>query len=183
MLDQILNYNKDWAKKKQATKAFLEQNHKPLCLWIGCSDSRLPESIICGMDIGQIFVHRNIANFIAKNDHNCLAVIEYAVHILHTPHIIVCGHYDCKGIQLAMNSHNIDACDHLNTWIDNIRHIIDDKHLDYKDRVKKNVLYQLNTLADLPVIKEAKKNGHPLSLHGLIYNPSTGLLKHINTLK
>ena len=117
LLDQILNYNKNWAKKKQDTNSFLAQNQHPSCLWIGCSDSRMPESIICGMDIGQIFVHRNIANLIAKDDHNCLAVIEYAIDILHVPHIIVCGHYDCKGIQMAMNSNNVNTHKHLSIWI------------------------------------------------------------------
>lgn len=178
LLDQILNYNKNWAKKKQDVNGFLTQNQKPSCLWIGCSDSRVPESIICGMDIGQVFVHRNIANLIAKDDPNCLAVIEYAVNTLHIPHIIVCGHYDCKGIQMAMNSHNLDTGKHLRIWINNIKHIIDGC-LDYEDAIKKNVLYQLNTLANLPVVQKARQHGHQLSLHGLIYNPDTGLLKTV----
>ena len=182
LLDQILTHNKNWAKKKQDAGGFLVKDQKPLCLWIGCSDSRVPTSIICGMDIGQIFVHRNMANLIAKNDHNCLAVIEYAVDILHVPYIIVCGHYDCKGIQLAMNSDNINTHNHLNIWIDNIKYIIGNCS-DHEDAVKKNVLYQLDTLENLPVIQKARQCGHQLNLHGLIYDPSTGLLKPIDTSK
>ena len=179
-LDQILDYNKNWAKKRQNANGFLTQSQKPLCLWIGCSDSRVPESLICGMDVGQIFVHRNIANHIVKNDHNCLAVIEYAVNVLNVPHIIVCGHYDCKGIQLAMTPDIIGK--HLNIWISNVKRIISDC-LDHKDAVRKNILYQLDTLANLPVVQKAKQHGHQLSLHGLVYNPHTGLLEPINTSK
>ena len=182
LLKQILDYNKNWAQKKQKANGFSVQNQKPLGLWIGCSDSRVPASIICGMDVGQIFVHRNIANLIAKDDHNCLAVIEYAVDILQVPHIIVCGHYDCKGIRLAMSSNNINTCNHLNTWISNIKPIIDGC-LDHEDAIKKNVLYQLDILTNLPVVQKARKSGHQLNLHGLIYDPHTGFLKTIDTSK
>ena len=178
MLDQILNYNKSWAEKN--ANGFLPQNQKPLYLWIGCSDSRVPESVICGMDRGQIFVHRNIANLIVKDDDNCLAVIEYAVNILRIPHIIICGHYDCKGIQMAMHSKNVDTNQHLNIWIDNIRYIIDGC-LDDKDAVKKNVLYQLDILANLPVVQKAQQRGHQLHLHGLVYDPYTGLLQTLTS--
>ena len=183
LLDQILTHNKSWAKKKQSANGFLTQDQKPLCLWIGCSDSRVPASIICGMDVGQIFVHRNIANLIAKDDHNCLAVIEYAVDILHVPHIIVCGHYDCKGIQLAMTSDNTNITNqHLNTWVSNIKPIVDGCS-NHEDAVKKNILYQLDTLENLPVVQKARQSGHKLHLHGLIYDPCTGLLKPIGTSK
>ena len=183
LLDQILSHNKNWAEKKQSADGFSTQNQRPVCLWIGCSDSRVPASIICGMDVGQIFVHRNIANLIAKDDHNCLAVIEYAVDILHVPHIIVCGHYDCKGIQIAMNPKTARTSNqHLETWISNIKPIVTGCS-DHKEAVTKNILHQLDTLKNLPVVQKARQHGHQLNLHGLIYDPYTGRLSTINTSK
>lgn len=179
LLDQILTRNKNWAKKKQDKGGFLTKDQKPLCLWIGCSDSRVPASLICGMDVGQVFVHRNIANFIAKDDHNCLAVIEYAIDILHVPHIIVCGHYDCKGVQLAMTSDTANTVgQHLNVWISNIKPIVGGC-FSHEDAVKKNILCQLSTLENLPVVQKTRQNGHQLNLHGLVYDPQTGLLEAI----
>src|SRR5690606_29721276 len=98
-LPEIFKKNEEWTKDiiKHRPTFFedLEKQQAPKILWIGCSDSRVPANQICGLDPGEVFVHRNIANVVCHTDLNCLSVLQYAVEVLKVEHIIVCGHYGC----------------------------------------------------------------------------------------
>src|SRR5438094_8133432 len=92
----------------------------PAYLWIGCADSRVPANEIVGLAPGELFVHRNVGNIVRPDDQNCLAVLQYAVDVLHISHIIVCGHYRCGGIQAAFGPPTTDP---LEGWIAHVRAI------------------------------------------------------------
>jgi hypothetical protein len=66
MLDQLKQNNRAWAEGKLAVDPGffkrLEGQQSPEYLWIGCSDSRVPANEIVGLDPGELFVHRNVAN-------------------------------------------------------------------------------------------------------------------------
>ncbi|MDQ6978277.1 MAG: carbonic anhydrase, partial [Ghiorsea sp.] len=104
--EQLLQNNLEWAQKReQKSPGFfdrLSEQQKPKYMWIGCSDSRVPANEIVGLDPGEIFVHRNIANQVHHTDLNCLSGVQYAVDVLKVEHIIVTGHYDCGGVQAAI---------------------------------------------------------------------------------
>ena len=103
MIDQLLEGNRlfvenEFNRNRDYYRNIAHAQH-PQVLWIGCSDSRVPEDEITGSKPGTIFVHRNVANIVAFNDVNIAAIVEYAMAHLKIPDIIVCGHYNCGGIQ------------------------------------------------------------------------------------
>ncbi|WP_297829485.1 carbonic anhydrase, partial [Thermomonas sp.] len=65
----------------------LSQQQSPRYLWIGCSDSRVPSNQILGLEPGQVFVHRNIANVMVHTDLNCMSTIQFAVDVLEVRHV------------------------------------------------------------------------------------------------
>ena len=83
---RLLLNNKAWVEDKLHlrpdffTKSSSDQ--KPEFLWIGCSDSRVPAEEITGVEPGELFVHRNIANLVIHTDFNMLSVVQYAVEVL-----------------------------------------------------------------------------------------------------
>lgn len=107
MIDDLLRNNADWAMRKtQDDPDFfrrLSAQQHPEYLWVGCSDSRVPANDIVGLDPGELFVHRNIANLAPAQDTNFLSVLQFAVETLKVRHVIVCGHYGCGGVAAAVS--------------------------------------------------------------------------------
>lgn len=193
--ENLLEQNKKWALKKyQNDSNFfkkLTKTQNPEILWIGCSDSRVPAEVIVNAEPGEIFNHRNIANQIIHTDFNCLSAIQYAVNILQVKHIIVCGHYNCGGIQVALNNPSINTTI-TNKWLMHIKHTYRLHQLELDnifhepDRINRlaelNVIEQVHSLTHTSIIQQAwNKQEHP-RLHGWIYNMNAGLIKPMITL-
>lgn len=186
--------NQAWAKSKLLLdeKYFenMAKDQSPEYLWIGCSDSRVPDSEITNTDPGEMFVHRNIANLIVHTDLNLLSVVQYAVEALKVKHVIVCGHYNCGGVRAAMGHQNLGL---LNNWIRNIKdtYAINEAQLkavtDEGERlnllVELNVKEQIKNLMHTSIIQKAWKDMNSPCLHGLVYDLKTGLLKNIVTVE
>jgi len=191
VLKHIFDKNKQWASQMKATDpdffAKLSKQQKPQYLWIGCSDSRVPANEIMGMLPGEVFVHRNIANMVIHTDLNCLSIIQYAVDVLKVKHIIVCGHYDCGGINAAMDNKEHGLIDN---WLRNIK----DVHRYHRDRLdavkdekerKKllceiNVIEQVANVCHTTIVQNVWKSGQELAVHGWIYSIENGILRDLN---
>lgn len=184
---QIFENNKKWvAKKKGGNKDFFENLSKgqdPDFLYIGCSDSRVTAEELMGLDPGDVFVYRNIANLIINNDLSAMSVIHFAVKHLQVKHIIVCGHYYCGGVKAAMQHKDLGI---LNPWLRNIRDVyrihqqelnaIEDGDQKYKRLIELNVEEQcINVLKTTSVQSAYRKKGFP-KVHGWIFDVKTGLL-------
>lgn len=186
----LFDYNQEWARQRVADDPhFFERLcaiQAPEFLWIGCSDSRVPANQITGLQPGEVFVHRNIANVVPREDVNSAAVIQYAVDALKVKHIIVCGHYGCGGVQAALGKQLEDP---LEFWVEHLRRIRD-KHAEELNQLpddearwrrlcELNVIAQTRNVAMLRVVKAAWNRGQPLAVHGWIYDLRDGLLRDL----
>lgn len=188
-LDNLLENNRAWAKQRTEEDpeffSRLAQQQRPEYLWIGCSDSRVPANQIVGMQPGEIFVHRNIANLVQHSDFNCLSVVQFAVESLKVGHIIVCGHYGCGGVAAAINDRNDGLVDY---WVWNIK-LTFRKHQDRlaslpEDKLARrlcelNVIEQVMALSQTRIIQDAWRDSNPLEIHGWIYDIHDGILRDL----
>lgn len=189
-LKKLFENNQNWAQsqKDKDPEIFLKLSRKqaPHYLWIGCSDSRIPANEILGLEPGELVVHRNVANLFPHTDFNCLSVLQFAVDYLDVDHVIVCGHYGCGGVAAAMENAQFGLVDN---WLRYIRDVysrekeqlenIIDVDLRYKRLVELNVIYQVLNVCHTTIVQNAWEKGRPLSVHGWVYDMSTGLLKDL----
>ena len=187
---QIFENNRNWiAKKLQSDDHYFEKlakKQKPEFLYIGCSDSRVSTEELMGLQPGQVFVHRNIANMVPNTDLNSMSVINYAVTILKVNHIVVCGHYECSGVRAAMQQADLGV---LNPWLRNIRDVyrIHRKELNaitnegekYKRLVELNVQEQCINVIKTAEVQRANRQRN-LKVYGWVFDIHTGKLIDLN---
>ncbi len=190
-LRQLFENNRAWAARmREQDPGFFQKLasiQSPQYLWIGCSDSRVPANQITGLQSGEVFVHRNVANVVVHTDLNCLSVIQYAVDVLKVKHIIVCGHYGCTGVQAALRAERLGL---IENWL---RHVEDirDKHWPLMVRLKTqqtqwdrlcelNVIEQVMHVSRTSVVRDAWAKNQDLTVHGWIYGVQDGLLQDLN---
>lgn len=190
-ISEIFAKNKIWAKQKKAMDPdfFVElaKGQAPKYLWIGCSDSRVTPASLAGLEQGDIFVNRNIANLVLHTDLNTQTVLQYAVDILKVKDIIICGHYGCGGINAALG---ITAYGLADNWLRNIRDIvlqhksdlasIKDPHMRARKLVELSTIQQVYNTCYSNIVQKAWSNGQSLTVHGVVFDLETGLL---NTLE
>jgi carbonic anhydrase len=187
---RIFEYNKEWVKGKQAADpeffARLAREQNPEFLYIGCADSRVPANEIMGLEPGQVFVHRNIANLVVNIDANANSVIQYAVENLKVRYIVVCGHYGCGGVAAAMRSEDLGL---LNGWLREVRDVyrihekelasLPDEAARYDRLVELNVQEQcINVIKTASVQKSYRRHDFP-TVHGWVYHLDEGVLRDL----
>ena len=191
MLDHLKTNNRDWAKRKVAAdEGFfrrLEAQQAPQYLWIGCADSRVPANEIVGLDPGELFVHRNVANLAPPQDANYLSVLQFAVDVLKVKHIMVVGHYGCGGVAAAIDGKRRGLVDH---WLHPIREIYSQRRAeleaiaDAKARLNHlcelNVMRQVTNVASDVFVQDAWSRGQSLCVHGWVYSIADGLIKDLD---
>ncbi len=188
-LTHLFEANQAWAEKMLAQEpAFFDKLahlQNPEYLWIGCSDSRVPANQITGLQPGEVFVHRNVANVVVHTDLNCLSVMQFAVDVLKVKHIIVCGHYGCGGVHAALTGMRLGLIDNWLRHIEDVR----DKHAALLaplqgeaalDRLcELNVIEQVANVAQTTIVRDAWERGQRLVVHGWIYGLSDGRLRDL----
>ena len=190
-LSHLFEKNLKWAEGRKTVdpKFFkrLRDQQKPDYLWIGCADSRVPANEIVGLDPGEIFVHRNVANVVIHTDLNCLSVMQYAIDVLKVKHIIVCGHYGCGGVKAALTDERLGLIDNWIQHIKDIRgkhrdliHQIEDERTRHDRLCEINVIEQVMNVSYTTIVQDAWARGQDLSIHGWIYGVHDGVLHDLN---
>jgi len=187
MFDQIFENNKKWIAEKLAVdEAYFEKLSKgqhPEYLYIGCSDSRVTAEDLMGVGPGEVFIHRNIANLVVSTDSNLNAVVQYAVEHLKVKHIIICGHYECGGVNAALNPSDMGQ---LNSWLQTLRDVyrfhqkeldtIVDNQKKFDRLVELNVREQCINIIKIDHVQRSwYKTGFP-NIWGWVFDVRTGKL-------
>ena len=188
-LQHLFDNNREWAARMEREQpgffAHLSQQQNPKYLWIGCSDSRVPANQITGLEPGEVFVHRNVANVVVHSDLNALSVIQYAVDFLKVEHILVVGHYGCGGVLATLRGSRVGLADN---WL---RHVHDVKirHRRRLDHLpvpvqedvlcEMNVIEQVGNVALSNVLQDAWARGQKVSVHGWCYGLKDGMAKDL----
>jgi len=185
-IKNLFDKNAAWSDKMTAESpeyfTKLVNRQRPEYLWIGCSDSRVPAELLTGLDSGELFVHRNVANQVIHTDLNCLSVVQYAIDVLKVKHVIVCGHYGCGGVNASIENPKLGL---INNWILHIRDLYI-KHKSWlgelpEDQVgdklcEINVAEQVYNLGNSTIMQNAWERDQKVDVHGVIYGIGDGKL-------
>ncbi|EAR93733.2 carbonic anhydrase (macronuclear) [Tetrahymena thermophila SB210] len=189
-IQQLLNNNRAWSDQvlKMNPDFFpgLAQQQTPKFLWIGCVDSRVSPERLTGMLPGQLFVQRNVGNQVIHTDLNCLSVVQYAVEVLKVRHIIVCGHYNCSSVKIAITNQQVGL---INNWILHIRdyYLKHQKYIDqFEGNIKWDKLVEINIVEQVlnlglsTIVQNAWQKGQLVYIHGWVYGVQDGLVRDLN---
>ena len=186
-IKDLFAHNRAWAAQMEAERpgffTSLVQQQTPKYMWIGCSDSRVPANQITGLEPGEVFVHRNVANVVVHSDLNALSTIQFAVERLKVEHVMVVGHYGCSGVRAALEGARIGLADNWLRHIQDVRDlhrglldgIAEDRRCDAL--VELNAIEQVVNVAQSTVLQDAWLRGQTVALHGWVYGIHDGLLK------
>ena len=181
-----------FAKNEERFKTLVEKGQSPKALFIGCSDSRVMPALITNSEAGDLFIIRNIGNFVAPFNpnvdyHATASVIEYAVSVLKVSDIIVCGHSECGAIaSLFKDIEPTEENLHTIKWLELgesakrsaqllPKGVSKKEILDYTERI--SVIFQLENLLTYPAVKRRVADGS-LFLHGWHYNIKNGKIEY-----
>ena len=189
-LEDLFAHNREWAARMEQERpgffTSLKSQQSPRYMWIGCSDSRVPANQITGLEPGEVFVHRNVANVVVPTDLNCLSTIQYAVDMLKVEHLMVVGHYGCGGVVAALSGTRVGLADN---WLRHIKDVarrhkalIDATPAEHRVSLlcELNVIEQVVNVAQTTVVQDAWARGQSLTLHGWVYGLSDGLIQDLH---
>jgi carbonic anhydrase len=190
VVDELLKGHESFRDEYVATEgAFLRklasQAQSPAAFYVGCSDSRVVPELLTSSSPGELFVVRNVANLLPRlenADASVGAALEYAVGVLEVPHLVVCGHYGCGGVEAMLDGgKKLGAFPSLVEWLANVTPAVEsvrptrddgaaaDRRAFWRRAVERNVVLQLANVTTFPVARAALEAG-TLALHGWVYD-------------
>jgi len=188
-LNHLFDSNRLWAERTETREpgffSRLANQQNPRYMWIGCADSRVPANEITGLDPGEVFVHRNVANLVVHSDLNALSTLQFAVEHLRVEHIMVVGHYGCAGVRAALRGTRIGLADNWLRHVQDVRLRHRGRLLHLPDAEQEDILCEMNVIEQVgnvalsTVLQDAWARGQQVAVHGWVYGLRDGLLKDL----
>jgi len=181
-------------KNKEALLNLVEKGQSPKALFIGCSDSRVIPDLMVQSNPGDLFVIRNVGNFVPpyspdEDFHATASGIEYAVSVLKVQEIIICGHTHCGACSALYQAIEDPSLVHTKKWLELGESAKTSAVLSLgasaprEDLLrlteKLSVIKQIENLLTYPVVKKRFEKGD-LSIHGWYYDIETGYIEYYN---
>lgn len=188
----LLNANEEWAQSViKDTPDFFARSatgQKPKILWIGCSDSRVPESVITASKPGDIFVHRNVANQFHLHDDSALSVLTFAIKEIGVEHVVLVGHTNCGGAMACIEAAKDRAANPglstpLTRWLSPLTALVQSLDLSacsaseaLNKVVEANIIKQVDNICKSePIITAwADPDAKKVTVHGWMYDLAVG---------
>ncbi|MHA6252713.1 carbonic anhydrase [Oceanobacillus sp. CAU 1775] len=178
---ELREKNEEFIRKIKEVDPFffdeLKKGQAPEYFVLSCSDSRVSPSIITQMPLGQMFVHRNIANQVVTEDESFSASLYFALVHLNVKKILIKGHTECGGIKAAWLDNDEKE---LHGWISNVRESLPSKHdlkeISMDELAKINVLKQVEHLKQHPIYKAY---GNNVEVRGCLFHVESGELERL----
>ena len=178
-----------WSENKDLFDRLARHGQSPDALFITCCDSRVIPTVITHSSPGDLFILKNIGNFVPPYSEDPLdgtgvaAAIEYAVEFLHVRDIIVCGHSDCGAMKaLYKDPASFAHTPHIVEWLKNGKRTLEVVTGNYPHKTKEerlaitaeeNVLVQMENLRTYPVVRKAAQEGR-LFVHAWFFEIGSG---------
>lgn len=180
---------------KASVDETIKNGQRPEIMFIGCSDSRVTPDLMLNTKPGDMFILRNVGNFVPpfKNDedyHGSAAAIEYAVSVLNVKHIIICGHTHCGACKSLYEDIPDDlSLIHVKTWLKlgakakdialaNSGSFSSDFEK-FRATEKASIQFQISNLLTYPEVKKRVDDG-TLKIHGWYYKIEDGSLEYLD---
>ncbi len=182
--DGVARFKKSVFPRRRLLFEHLAKSQTPKALFVTCTDSRVVPSLMTHTNPGELFIERNPGNICpvyAPIPVGVSASIEYAVHALHVPHVVICGHSDCGAVKAILHPDTATELPALARWLEHsaealrmIQNMPSASDLDTQDLLGQcNVLVQMQNLLTHPAVQERMKEGN-LMIHGWYYRIATG---------
>lgn len=187
----LLEGNQKWAEACQSKDpSYFSKwgtSQAPEYFYIGCADSRVSPDLAMNLPPGSVFVHRNLGGLVNHKDLNMMSCLEYAL-VLGVKHVIVCGHYNCGACKGGLLWGPSDGPPLTALAVADVKAVKEAHQAELEglptDKAWDKIV-ELNTLNGVKnacmsfPIQNAWKEGKPLAVHGVVYQPADGKLKEL----
>ena len=162
----------------------LVADQKPFATILGCSDSRVPPELVFDLGLGELFIIRLAGNIIAED---VLGSLQYAIHHLHTPLVVVMGHEGCGAVTAAVDSMLSTSHEpsHIEALLEMIKPGLTNVDLKQERKallrsaVEANVRWSMKELLLLPEAQRALKERRA-ALVGAVYELESGKVRFLD---
>jgi len=184
-----------WSENRELFRRLAEHGQSPEALFITCCDSRVIPTVITHGAPGDLFIVKNMGNFVPPYSETVLdrtgvaAAVEYAVEHLHVRDIIVCGHSDCGAMNALHKDRTLFAgTPHIAEWLRNGDRTLEVVSANYSGlsggemlavTSEENVLVQMENLRTYPVVQKAAREGW-LHVHAWFFEIGTAKMYAYN---